>query len=149
MSDAKKPDAVEQTQPTAPITMSEALRLYKERQERAYAQAQKRMPELRVCLRLAAVVRLEVEYDGCGDEGQLERITCFDEQDKEVSINGHPKLEEAVQDFFYDVLECRYGGWENNEGAYGTFGWNLREDTLHHEHNARFTDVHTEEHDGL
>lgn len=148
MSDTKKPSS---DKTAAPIltTTSDALRIYQEHQEQAHQRVQDRMPELRLCLSLAAIARLEVEYDGCGDSGQIENVNAFDEHGKPVSLEPHAKLEEAVREFFYDVLEYRYAGWEINDGAYGTFNWDLPEDKLQHEHNARFTDYTTEEHEGL
>jgi hypothetical protein len=52
-------------------------------------------------------------------------------------------------DFFYDLLETRHAGWENNDGACGEFEWDLVADTLLHTHNDRFTDYDTTEHEGL
>ena len=52
-------------------------------------------------------------------------------------------------DLFYDLIQVRHPGWENNDGAYGDFEWDLTTDTLHHTHNDRFTDYDTTEHEGL
>ena len=57
--------------------------------------------------------------------------------------------EEAISDLFYDLLEVRHPGWENNDGAFGEFAWDLVADTLAHTHNARFTEYDTEEHEGV
>ena len=34
---------------------------------------------------------------------------------------GSATLEELLQDVCYRILESEHGGWENNEGCYGTF----------------------------
>ncbi len=52
-------------------------------------------------------------------------------------------------DLFYDLTQARHPGWENNDGAFGEFEWNLSADTLHHSHSDRFTDYDTTEHDGV
>jgi hypothetical protein len=52
-------------------------------------------------------------------------------------------------DLFYDLTQARHPGWENNDGAFGEFEWNLTGDTLTHTHNDRFTDYDTTEHEGV
>jgi hypothetical protein len=58
--------------------------------------------------------------------------------------------EEQLKDLFYDLTQARHPGWENNDGAFGEFNWDLtEEDALKHTHNDRFTDYDTTEHEGL
>jgi hypothetical protein len=42
--------------------------------------------------------------------------------------------------FFTELLEIRYPGWANAEGAKGEFEWDLEDDTLTHRHSLRYTD---------
>ena len=44
--------------------------------------------------------------------------------------------------YLYDL----YCGWENNDGAFGTFVFDVPARTLTFEHNERFTDVNTSSH---
>jgi len=52
-------------------------------------------------------------------------------------------------DLFYDLIEVRHAGWENNDGAFGEFDWDLATDCLKHSHSDRFTDYEITEHDGI
>ncbi len=130
-----------------PLTYSFELRRYHaERLENARRLA----PQVAARLRVAGVARLEVEYDGCGDSGQIESVLAFDAGGSEVepsSENGLKSME--LETLFYDLLEARHPGWENNDGAFGEFKWNLTTEELAHVHNDRFTDYETTEHQGV
>jgi hypothetical protein len=96
------------------------------------------------------VTRIEVHYDGAGDSGQIEEIRYYAADGSSVEPVGKISLSEGeLIDLFYSLTQVRHGGWENNEGAYGEFQWNLAEERLHHTHSARFTDYDTTEHEGL
>jgi len=57
--------------------------------------------------------QLSVDYSGYGDSGEIES-TYMDE-------NGdHQDIPTRIEDILYRVLEDAYGGWEINEGSYGT-----------------------------
>lgn len=74
-----------------------------------------------------------VQYGG-GGGGQL----CVEEQDTTV--------EEVISSICYDLMEIEHPGWENNEGAYGEFIFDLEKDTISYVHNERITEVNTTEH---
>ncbi len=131
--------------PTLTFT-SPALQQY---QETARKNAELRKEEILLCLRLVGAARVVIEYDGCGDSGQIESITVLDTQQREISAPENDKTMQALRDFAYDLLEARHPGWENNDGAYGEFIWDVAEDQLSHTHNDRFTDYNTTEHEGL
>jgi hypothetical protein len=108
------------------------------------------LPEARRQLKDAGVEHVHIDYDGCGDSGCIESITCTDGQGSAVDVTGKLAItEEQLFDLFYDLTQARHPGWENNDGASGEFDWNLGEDALKHIHNERFTDYDTTEHDGL
>jgi hypothetical protein len=110
----------------------------------------KHLPEAARQLKNAGVARAEIGYDGCGDSGQIEGIRYVDGEGKEIHPIGQIEFkEEAILDLFYDLLEVRHPGWENNDGAFGEFAWDLLADSLTHTHNYRFTEFETEEHEGL
>lgn len=44
----------------------------------------------------------------------------------------------------YMVLSSKHGGWENNEGAFGQFVWDVGTDALNLTHNTRFEGYETE-----
>lgn len=47
----------------------------------------------------------------------------------------------------YDFLSDTYGGWENNDGAYGEFCFDAAARTIHLEFNERFTSSELYTHD--
>jgi len=98
-------------------------------------------PRLRQQLQDLAVAKVVADYDGCGDSGSLESLRCLDVAAVEVTQHLGGSLQDAVQDYLYDLLEARQPGWENNDGAFGEFVWDLEADTLEHQHHARFSDV--------
>lgn len=89
-------------------------------------------------LRQLGVETVTAEYDGSGDSGQI--------GDPEFgSVELPPGLGTAVQDLFYDLLEEHYAGWEINEGSFGRFEWDVKQDTINLVHNARIESCETEE----
>lgn len=110
----------------------------------------KRLPEAARQLKAAGVARVHIVYDGCGDSGQIESVEYLDAGDGPIKPAGKVALtDDQLMDLFYDLTQARHPGWENNDGAFGEFAWDLATDELHHTHNDRFTDYDTTEHDGL
>ncbi len=108
------------------------------------------LPEAARQLKDAGVVRVEVYYDGCGDSGQIESIHYFDTEYKQIDPTRRVTLtHDALMDLFYDLIEVRHDGWENNDGAFGEFTWDLTAATLLHTHSERYTECETTEHEGL
>jgi hypothetical protein len=116
----------------------------------------------------AEVVR--ASYDGGGDSGQIDEVTITGHEKKPVKgkktkgkvassfidSTGEWKeivklkmvsLEEKVKDFFYSALSSYHGGWENDDGGFGEFEWDLKTDVIKFVHNERYTEVNTEEHE--
>jgi hypothetical protein len=107
-------------------------------------------------LEASGIVRVTVNFDGCGDSGQIEDIAAFDEHGQ-VDLKGLtlpapvgqptdvPDAEVAgpiadvIETLAYDLLESEHGGWENNDGAYGEFTFDVVNRTIALEHNQRFT----------
>ncbi len=116
-------------------TSSEALRKYRAESKQRY---RARLDAMRNWLRSLGVASVLIEYDGSGDCGQIEKLT-FRGKDQRLLIRVLSDAQhEEVEQFFYDLLESRYGGWENDEGAYGDFEWNLmRRAKVTHQHYER------------
>lgn len=127
-------------------TVSQALEQYR---AAARDRVSRELPQLSRLLAQMRVARVEIAYDGCGDSGQIEELQYLNAHGERVAPSIAEADEEKLTQFFYDLLEMRYPGWENNDGAFGEFSWDVAADTLHHTHNMRFTDYQTEEHDGL
>jgi hypothetical protein len=112
-------------------------------------------------LAAAGIDHVMVEYDGSGDSGQIECITAWDANDQKIPLLPQPKLqlatddpdqpierslESAIEDLAWDYLEIYYG-WENNDGACGTFVFDVPKRTITLDHNERFTDYNTFKHE--
>jgi hypothetical protein len=118
------------------------------------------------------VASIEVTFDGCGDSGQIETITYEDHRGKEVSEpqlvvkgsftgkhhewddkkkkfvevgGGEGKVRDIIEQICYDKLEASHGGWEINEGSYGTFLFNVLNRKVDLEFNERIEEVRSSE----
>jgi hypothetical protein len=111
-------------------------------------------------LAAAGVHRVTIDYDGSGDSGQIDGIEAWDANGQRIPLPTEPKLqlatddpgqpvnlESAVEDLAWNCLESLYSGWENNDGACGTFVFDVSARTITLEHNERFTDVNTFKHE--
>ena len=118
------------------------------------------------------IEKIEVTFDGCGDSGQIEDITCITKDGGDVDLkaikvgkvkfirgyqyNGdgtmkpvteirESNFEEVIEEICYNMLEKSHGGWEINEGSYGTFTFDFATGKVHLEYNERVTSVETSE----
>ena len=88
-----------------------------------------------------------LSIDGSGDSGQIEGIFAFDEHG-EVAVpqqsllcipidpgaradtTDSQSVSDIVEALAYDLLEEEHGGWENNDGAYGEFRFDVTNRTI-------------------
>jgi hypothetical protein len=108
-------------------------------------------------LTTAGITTVCVEFDGEGDSGQIGDITAHsgdaDVPLPELSLTlsrasyGAGKLDsrqtalrEAIETLCYDILSQEQGGWENNDGAFGEFTFDVANRKIELEFNTRFTD---------
>ena len=56
-------------------------------------------------------------------------------------------VHDAIEKLAYDLLEETHGGWENNEGAYGEFVFDVAERTIRLEYNERVMETEYSEHE--
>jgi hypothetical protein len=110
----------------------------------------------------AGIHRVTVDYDGSGDSGQIENVEAWDADNDRIPFPSGVKiqlasenpayplseqnLEAAVETLAWDYLEI-YFGWENNDGAFGTFVFDVPARTVTLEHNERYTEVNTTSHE--
>ncbi len=142
-----------------------------ERERQRTVLQQSIMPENRTALLAAlhnaGIVRLEVNYDGYGDSGQI------NEQNATLATGETAALEDvksaggvtlasvgydltidhmthhlaaAVEAYCYDVLETYHSGYENNEGGNGAFAFDIEAGTIELIHNDVVTDYETSTH---
>ncbi len=107
-------------------------------------------------LAAARITSVHVEFDGYGDSGQIEDITVkageepAELPDERIEIFdpvwGSADLEkqtvtigEAIETLAYAFLRQTHEGWENNDGAYGDFTFDVATRTISLDYNERYT----------
>lgn len=114
-------------------------------------------------LAAAGVTRIEVRFDGFGDSGAIEDVQAFagdapvelprttveikrlDHGDTVETVTE--PLGDAIETLSYAFLEQTHAGWENNEGAFGDFTFDVAAGTITLDYNERFetSENHTHE----
>ena len=109
------------------------------------------------------ITQVMVTFDGFGDSGQVEDISALSGGKTvalpkiEITIasviwgvdeitESTMSVEEAVEQLAYDFLSETHGGWENNDGAYGEFTFDVAEGTITLDYNERYTATKSYEH---
>jgi hypothetical protein len=104
------------------------------------------------------ITTVVVQFDGCGDSGQVESIEAksgenfADLPDAKIEIAqsrwGSANIErsafpirDAIEQIAYDFLEETHGGWENNDGAYGEFTIDVAERSITLDYNERISEA--------
>lgn len=102
----------------------------------------------------AGITRVTVTFDGGGDSGQIEAVDAFCGEETAALPDGEVTLSrrsyrsddveqvtlsvpEAIEDLCYALLGQEHGGWENNEGGYGEFVFDVIADTIELDMNIR------------
>lgn len=103
-------------------------------------------------LAAAGIATITVEYEGSGDSGAVENITIVDAEGNPMplpagevtmqspnwngkEISEHPAaIDVAVENLAMDAVECRHGGWENNEGGRGSITLDIAGNRIEVEH---------------
>lgn len=114
-------------------------------------------------LETVGITEIIVEFDGYGDQGQIESVTAYagetvvecaathvaiheaSHDDNEPLTAADGPLPEAIEALCYGFLEQEYSGWENNDGACGEFRFDVATRTVQFEINQRYTAFETEE----
>lgn len=110
----------------------------------------------------AGITKVSIEFDGAGDSGQIEDILAWNatfsgsvpipaDCKLQLAYPGNPPreatLRDAIETLAYDYLDETYRGWENNDGAFGTFVFDVPARTVTLQHNERYIDVTTSSHE--
>lgn len=148
------------TRPLSPDEYRQVL----ERYDASLAQARDRNKALLFAmLAEAGVTQVIVAFDGGGDSGQIESVearagdAAVDLPDAIVNVHvaefGQAEpiardlaVAELIEELCYDYLSATHGGWENNDGAYGEFVFDVTAGTISLEHNKRYTASETYTH---
>jgi hypothetical protein len=105
-------------------------------------------------LAAAGLATVVVSFDGYGDSGQIERL------DVEGAVDALPaaaveiataiwgelepqrqsmSLADAIENLIYDFLGSAHDGWEDSDGAYGEFTFDVADRTIRLDYNERYT----------
>ena len=108
----------------------------------------------------ANITAVTVTFDGYGDSGQIDDVIAYaGEAQAElpetpvmlehvswggaVNASTSSSLKEAVEELCYAYLAQQHGGWQDNDGAFGTFELDVSQRTVELEFNGRFSDYST------
>ena len=86
---------------------SQALQDYRAESRERY---RVRLDAIQAWLISLGVASMRIEYDGCGDSGQIEELTFQDKDKLLLVLNLSDAQHDELTQFFYDLLESRYGG---------------------------------------
>jgi len=140
------------------------MRRYREYQARAAELHAANKATVLAALRDAGISKVAVSFNGYGDSGQIDDVQVkagdADAQLPDSSVEiaratlesntterlGKP-LADALETLCYAMLEEKYGGWENNEGAFGEFIFDVAADRIVLDFNYRIetSENHTHE----
>jgi hypothetical protein len=110
-----------------------------------------------------AITGIEVEFDGEGDSGGITAVQAYTDDmpvalpaltvrirpagwDANAPVETEETLAAVIETLCYDYLQQAHGGWENDDGGYGVFRFDVAARAIELEFNARFTDVHVSTH---
>ena len=112
----------------------------------------------------AGIQLVTIDFDGYGDEGHLQEPAGFDAANKEISlpsasitvqqvkfesstiVEASTSVAEFVNNLASDLLQKTHGGWQDGEGAYGTFSFNLEDRTITLRYHERYVETEYHEH---
>jgi len=122
-------------------------------------------------MRKHKVATVNVEFDGNGDDGQITGTYAMDDKGEDLDSSvlklpvGKIKFlrsyglvdgkmvpnydikegtaEDLLEEVAYSMLEKTHGGWEINEGSYGTFTFDFVNGNIELEYNERVETVNT------
>ena len=137
-----------------------------------YEERKRRRAELRPtnkaavfdALAVAGIVSVVISFDGYGDSGQIEGIEARDaggeaalpQVDVKIAVARYDEddpehcchlLARALEELAYDALSDLHGGWENNEGAYGEFVFDVAKRSINLAYHERYTTTEDHNHE--
>jgi len=116
------------------------------------------------------IASIVVEFDGCGDSGQITNVDYYDHRNKDqgepqmkvkgsfvgrhhewddkqkkfVEVGGgEGGVRDIIEEVCYNKLSASHMGWEINEGSYGTFTFDVLDRKIELEFNERVESVRT------
>jgi hypothetical protein len=114
-------------------------------------------------LAAAGLTLVVVTFDGSSDSGQIENveakigdeIAALPPGPVEIAAAAWGKAEpehtmmsvrDAIEQLAFDFLQDSHGGWEDNDGAYGDFTFDVAERTITLDYNERYMESEYSQH---
>ena len=151
------------TAASSPEPSADPSRLFSDHMARVEALRPANKAAILDALAAAGITEVEVNFDGYGDSGQIEDMVAR-AGDAEaalpavavqlsapawgcdhVEVRTKP-LTDAIEQFVYDTLADLHPGWENSDGASGTFTFDVVAGTVTLDHGDRYIAVETTTH---
>ena len=105
------------------------------------------------------VKEVTLSFDGSGDDGSIDDCdlpgnvakikvegckvsdgTIYSAGESETRWKTNCTVNDLLQSICYEALESLYGGWENNDGAYGSFILDVKKRKITFEFNERYVE---------
>lgn len=109
-------------------------------------------------LRAAGAIVATVQYDGEGDDGQINIVMATDSSGDRIDLivpfcstadecvlRTSNSLYEAIEDYCWELLDAYHCGFQDNDGGFGEFTIDVAEGTVTLEKNDRYVSYHTSE----
>lgn len=145
-------------------SIARALGEFEAHEQRAAALRPANKAALFDALAAAGITSVTVTFDGYGDSGQIEDVTTqrgdtiVDLPAGQVALSSagwnsdgvstaQVDLAAAIEQLCYDLLQQSHPGWENNDGAFGDFVFDVAARTITLDHNERYTASETFTHE--
>lgn len=94
------------------------------------------------------VDKVEVNYSGSGDSGDIDTITYYNKAGEVVEIEGeYEEVYNKLQDYALILLE-KIEDWWNNDGGYGVLNMFISENTYSIENHIYITETEDYHHEG-
>lgn len=150
--------------PVPPIDVESIMARWDAHAQRAAELHPANKASLFAALAAAEITRVTVRFDGSGDSGQIEDIEAIAGEEaialpattvKIALLDYHQEvpeillqpLREAIETLSYAFLGEIHAGWENSDGAYGDFVFDVAERTITLDYNERFTSSESHSHE--
>lgn len=108
-------------------------------------------------LRAIDVSSIEADYNGWGDEGQVDTITALKADNTEVNLKRHPcampgadhikTMEDLIEEFSWQSVQHFHEGFHNNDGGSGTVTIDVATGRVKIEHDDNVVETVRSEHE--
>jgi hypothetical protein len=137
--------------------MTNFMKEYERQEKEALDKAKLVLKDVCAVLEPFGIIKVDATYDGAGDSGAVEDVSFFTQKGKydgELPTNKfqplysytNPPEPVDIKQIIEDAC-CHFlpGGWEINEGSYGTLSVDVKTRTVTLEYNERYMDVNSRE----